>query len=229
MNSSEQKALRAKVHNSLIPFYDSKGFKLNKTNGVFMKNGFEVAWGVKAKYVDSIYFNPSFRVFNQEIKNVLELIWGPETDEIILSRLAGCTLAQDFGVHDYDYLGDNEHNIDHGTTYRVDETTDLSKVVADHVNYMEKVGLLFFEKVSTLEGLHDFINGKILQATDDKFDEIKRVYGKRDVLSGIAASYLLQSPDSEKLIENYLRLFEGNTFILDDVQKIKEYFQKNQA
>jgi hypothetical protein len=229
MNSAEQKALRRKVHDSLKPFYDSKGFTINKTNGVFIKNGFEISWGVKAKNVDSIYFNPSFRIYNQKIKRVLELIFGPETDDITLSRLAGCTLAQEFGVHEYDYLGDNEQNIDHGTTYRVDETTDLDKLVADHVNYMEKVGLPFFEKVSTLEGIHDFINGKIMQAADDQFEDIKRVYGKRDVLSGVTVSYLLNKLDTESLIQKYIHLFEGSTYIFDDVQKIKEYFQKSLA
>jgi hypothetical protein len=225
MNSSEQKALRAKVHDSLIPFYDSKSFELNKINGVFNKNGCEVAWGVKAKNVDSIYFNPTLSVTSEDIKNVLEYIFGPEVDDITLSRLAGCRLAQEFGIHEYDYLGDNEHNIDHGTTYRVDETTDLDKLVADHVNYMEKVGLPFFEKVSTLEGIHDFINDRILQATDDQFEDIRRVYGKRDVLSGVTASYLLNKIKTESLIEKYYHLFEGSTYIFDDVQKIKEYFK----
>ncbi|GCC50454.1 hypothetical protein SanaruYs_06690 [Chryseotalea sanaruensis] len=220
MNSTEQKRLRAKVHEALLFFYESKGFKLSKTNGVFKKDGFEVEWGVSAKNIDYIYFNPSLCVVEDIVQNTLQLVFEEKKFGLTICRLAGCRLAQEFGVHEYDYLGDNEDDVDNGTTYKVDQESDLSKLVADHVNYMEKVGLPFFEKVNSLQGIYKYLSDLFF-----KNEKVKKIIGKREVLSCVAASYLLNDSDIEKLLRRLEELYAGNTYLLDDMQKIKQYFE----
>lgn len=223
MKSAEQKELRAKVHGALLPFYESQGFKLNKTNGIFSKGGFEVLWGISSKYIDCIYFNPSLCIVNDEVLNTLSTVFeGKKFGGVIICRIAGCHLAQEFGVHEYDYLGDNEDNVDHGTTYKVDQETDLTKIVADHVNYMEKVGLPFFEKLSSIEGIYDYLSGLLFNN-----DNVRRIIGKREVLSCVTAGYLLNHPDINSLLQRVEVVYNGNNVVLGDVQKVKEYFENN--
>jgi hypothetical protein len=220
MNSAQQKELRAKVHEALLPFYEPQGFKLNRTNGVFEKDEFEVSWGVKRKYVDCIYFNPSLRISNSNIQKSLEKIFADQKFGLTISRLAGCHLAQEFGVHEYDYVGDNEDGVDHGTTYKVDHETDLAKIVADHVNYMEKVGLPFFEKLSSIEGIYDYLSGLLFNN-----DNVRRIIGKREVLSCVTAGYLLNHPSIDSLLQRLEVVYNGNNVVLNDVRKIEEYFK----
>ena len=223
MNSAEQKELRAKVHGALLPFYESQGFKLNKTNGVFSKSGFEVSWGISSKYIDCIYFNPSLCIVNDEILNTLSIVFdGKKFGGVTICIIAGCRLAQEFGIHEYDYLRDNEEDVDNGTTYKVDQETDLTKLVADHVNYMEKVGLPFFEKVGSIEGIYDYLSGLLFNN-----EKVRKIIGKREVLSCVTAGYLQNHPDIEKLLERLQKVYAGNTYILDDVQKIRDHFATN--
>ncbi|MDH5381554.1 MAG: hypothetical protein OEW75_11910 [Cyclobacteriaceae bacterium] len=221
MNSKEQKELRTKVHEALLPFYKSHGYKLNKGNGVFEKNGFRISWGISSKYIDCIYFNPKLSVLIKNIEDVLERIFFNESFGLTLVQITGCRLAQEFGVNEYDYLGDNEDGVDHGTTYKVDQETDLIKLVTDHVNYMEKVGLPFFEKVNSIEGVYGYLSGLLFNNK-----KVKKVIGKREILSCVTAGYMLNAPNIEKLLERIAELYEGNLYILDDVQKVKEYFEK---
>ena len=222
MNSKEQKTLRAKVHQALLPFYESQGFKLNKTNGVFEKEGFRVSWGISSKYIDCIYFNPKLSVLTQKIEDTLESIFNDASFGLTIVRLAGYRLAQEFGVHEYDYLGDNEDDVDNGTTYKVDQETDLTKIVEDHVNYMEKVGLPFFEKVSTTQGVYDYLSGLLFNNNN-----VRKIIGKREVLSCVAAGYLLNHPNIEDLLLRIMNIYNGNTYVIEDVQKVKEYFENN--
>lgn len=219
MNSSEQKTLRTKVHKALEPFYKSNGFTLNKNNGIFKKDGLEVEWGVSAKNVDYIYFTPTLCVSSNDINNSLHAALTGKKFGHTICQLAGYRLAQEFCVHEYDYLGDNEDNVDNGTTYKVNQETNFDPIIADHVNYMEKVGFPFFEKVSSLEGIYEYLSGILF-----KKENANKIIGKREILSCLAAAYLLRSSNIESLLKKLEDLYVGSRYIYSDVQKIKDYF-----
>jgi len=226
MNSTEQKQLRLKVLEALEPFYTSNGFKLNKSNGVFFKDDFEVFFGVTKKNIDAIYFNPELTILNREISSIHKLIF--DKNCLVTSRLTSSRLANDFENYDYDYLV--EEGIDQGIGYKVESEPNISSIVEHHTAYMVKVGFAFFQKMSTLKGIHDFINSRVLKGGDPEFMEnlkqpqIARFFSKREVLSGTIAAYLVSEPEIEKLLNRYRKLFEGNGYILNDLEKVVAYF-----
>lgn len=226
MNSSEQKQLSLKVHSAIEVFYTPFGFKLNPVNGVFYKSNFEVFWGIDRKTTEEIYFSPKLSVTNDKISELYKVIFSKAC--LITSKLAGFRLANEFGNHDYDYL--NEQGIDKGTGYKVEPNTDIGLIVEHHAAYMKKVGFAFFEKMSTLEGIHDYINGRVLKGGEPEFTEnmkqpqIARFFSKREVLSGTIAAYLISEPEIEKLLNRYRKMFEGNEYVLNDLEKVVDYF-----
>lgn len=226
MNSTEQKQLRLKVLETLEPFYTSNGFKLNKSNGVFFKDSYEVFFGITKKNIDAIYFNPELTILNCEISSIHKLIF--DKNCLVTSRLTSSRLANDFGNHDYDYL--IEEGIDQGIGYKVESESDINSIVEHHKVYMEKVGFVFFDKMSTLEGINNFINSRVLEGSELDFinnaqtPHIKDFFNKREVLSGTIAAYLVSEAEIEKLLSRYRKMFEGNEYVLSDLEKVVDYF-----
>jgi len=226
MNSTEQKQLRLKVLEALEPFYTSNGFKLNKSNGVFFKDDFEVFFGVTKKNIDAIYFNPELTILNREISSIHKLIF--DKNCLVTSRLTSSRLANDFENYDYDYLV--EEGIDQGIGYKVESEPNISSIVEHHTAYMVKVGFIFFDNMSSIEGINGFINGRVLEGSELDFINhaktpyIKDFFNKREILSGTIAAYLVSEPEIEKLLNRYRKLFEGNGYILNDLEKVVAYF-----
>jgi len=69
-------------------------------------------------------------------------------------------------------------------------------------------------------GDNDYFKSKNQQAS------LKKFFDKREVLSGVTSAYLTNSPKKNVLLERYRILFEGNDYILSDVQKIEDHFTK---
>lgn len=226
MNSAEQNLLRAKVHDALNLYYKPLGFELKKSTGVFERNGMEVSWGVSKKNIDAIYFSPRLNVWNKSITKCFEAIF--QMGDLVTSRLTSSRLANDFGNHDYDYL--IEEGIDQGIGYKVESESDIKSIFEHHTAYMEKIGFVFFDKMSTLERINNFINSRILEGSELNFINnaqtpyIKDFFNKREVLSGTIAAYLVSEPEIEKLLNRYRIMFEGNDYVLNDLEKVVDYF-----
>lgn len=232
MDSKKKKELRNKIHQSLLPFYTSNNYKLVKKFGVFKKNEFEVSWGVKAEYPQEIVFRPGLRVSNDQIKKILSDAIHSENISLVTSRAAGAFLAQEFNVHDYDYLI-AENGIDQGCTYVISEETDLSEVVSDHVNYMEKVGFPFFEKLVSIEGIDQYYNSRLLELglegleNESLLQELNKTYTKQEALSGVVAAYLVRRPKFDELVDRVKIYFKDNEYVLNDLHNLVSYLKQN--
>ena len=227
------KELRRKVHKELSLYYIQHGFDLDKKKGLFIKGVFNVLWGVSAKYSTCIYFRPSFSINNVNINKVLSEIF-PEQKNLTIYKVQGRDLAREFNCNDYDYLGDKLYDIDQGASYKVDEKSDIRQIVTDHIQYMEKVGFSFFDQLSSVEGINNFINNRIIEVDQEIFDSLsyrKKLEGffdKREVLSGVVSAFLINNQEIQLLLVRYRDLFQDNDYILADVEKIVHYFRKHQ-
>jgi len=221
MNTKEQNDLRQKVHKTLIPYYTSKGFTLDKSNGVFNKNGLEVEWGVSSKNVDYLYFNPILTVMNEDIRNSLQNILERKKFGIAIRRIAGHKLAQEFEIHEYDYLGNDKNHIDHGCTYKVDFESDLSELVKDHLNYMEKVGFPFFNKVESTQGVYEYLSGLFFNQAD-----IIKILGKREALSCLISGYIINAKNIKETIRCLENTYRESPFVWNDLEKIINHFEE---
>ena len=232
MDSKKKKALRNKVHQSLLPFYTSNNYELDKKFGVFKKNGFEISWGVKAEYPQELVFRPGLRVSNDQIKKILTDAVHSENLSVVTSRVSGAFLAQEFNVNDYDHLI-AENGIDHGCTYVISEETKLSEVVNDHRNYMEKVGFPFFEKLESLEGIDHYYNSRLLELelgdlkNESIQKELNKIYTKQEALSGVVAAYLISKSKFDELVDRVKIYFKNNDFVLNDLHELITYLNQN--
>ena len=123
-----------------------------------------------------------------------------------------------------------EEGIDQGIGYKVESEPNISSIVEHHTAYMVKVGFIFFDNMSSIEGINGFINGRVLEGSELDFINhaktpyIKDFFNKREILSGTIAAYLVSEPEIEKLLNRYRKLFEGNGYILNDLEKVVAYF-----
>jgi len=215
--------LKQGLYNRLSDEYLNHSFKLIRSKGLFQRAEFAVHWGGPVVYSDSLNFQPRLSVNNKIIFDVLSIIF-PHAKNLTIFKVQGCELAKEMGVP-------NEEK-DEEVFYKVENSEDFKSVVDDHMGYMEKVGFKFFDKLASLEGVNDFINRRILEGDNDYFKSknqqasLKKFFDKREVLSGVTSAYLTNSPKKNVLLERYRILFEGNDYILSDVQKIEDHFTK---
>ena len=122
----------------------------------------------------------------------------------------------------------------HNYHYDIYEDTDLAPIVADHWQYMEKVGFPFFDNFSSLERLDTFFNERILKykSEDFKNQDIQKellifFYGKRETFVGITAAYLVNNPQKLLLIERFRYLHNDNNYVLEDFEKLIVHLEAN--
>lgn len=223
MNSKDKKELKQGLYNSLYECYSDYSFKLLKAKGLFQKGAFTVHWSAPTIYSDCLYFQPKFSVNNKDVFRVLNNLF-PQAKNLTIYKVQGLGLAQE--------MGHSEENMEEEIFYKVEGFDDFKNIVNDHMMFMKKVGLNFFNRLSTLQGINDFINCRVLNGEIDFFVSenqqiaLKKFFDKREVLSGVVSAYLIQNPRLAELLERYRILFEGNNYILDDVKEIEEYFNQ---
>lgn len=221
-----------KILDSISSFYVNNGFKLKKNLSKFIKNDFTIYWGETSKGMDSLVFRPSITLKNKEISNVQSIVFPESLKNNTIVRVLDLDFAKEFGVGDFESPFVNDHGADGKSYYyRVEIDTDVEPIASDHIRFMDLIGLPFIEKLSSLEGIHEYINERVLKVdhaslkTDEKQKELKKGYGKREVLSGVVASHLLKREDTNLLLRKIKLLFEGNDYILNDLQKVEQYFE----
>ena len=223
------KELNGLLLKELSLFYLPQGFDLYGKASNFCKDEFRVFFGVKSKSRDSLHFNPSLVVNNTEVFNVLNELF-PESANLTIVRIQGRDLARAFGCNDYDYLGDDTYDMDKGKWYQLKNENDINRIVADHSDYMRKVGFRFFDQFSTLIGISDFMNKRILEVSQETFDspslrkDIGRDFSSKKVISAITAAYLVEHPKIDVLLGRYRIAFDGIEYTLDRMKKIEDYF-----
>lgn len=224
------------------PFYINTDFTRSKKLSSFYKNGFEVILGPSATHPGSITLRPRFRVTNFEIQNILEKVFPAEIGLCTFYRIQDMDFAFECGVQDENIIHSQFNLFATGSLftggnggsyyYSIDEYTDLAPILEDHRYFMEKVTFPLFDKLSSLEGIDSFFNDRILTGDMEYFMSEKRqmflnkVHQKREVLSGLIAAKLTNNLNISHLLFRYKSMWEGNNYILDDVDKLMLYFDE---
>ena len=230
MKETIKKDIYNRLFNVMSKYYFEKGFELEYSTATYSKEHFKVFFGATYETPTDLFFNPVFYIINESITSILKILFKDFEDDLIIHKLAGCHLAREFGINDYDYLEDQKRKIDPGITYKVGLETDLEKIVEEHTFYMERVGWLFFEKTASLKGINEYLNNRIIKYSEIEFQSqenqtiFKRFYDKRHILSGTTAAYLVSEPNIDKLLNRYGKIFKGNDYILKDLEKVVKYF-----
>ena len=232
MNKSQKLALTEKVINTLAPLYAKEGFRLEKKKNNFIKGDFKVLWGVSSTHIDSVIFRPQLRVENGIIKKILKEVFPHSVGHITTARSQSTKLLDEIGVDDFSSNFITKH--DDGSIsyyYDIENDANLEPIVEDHFCFMNKAGFQLFNNMSTMEGINDYINSRVLTGTrenflsEDRQSELKIFFDKREVLSGVISAYMIKNPKIDQLLERYRILFEGNDYILEDIAKVEEYFK----
>lgn len=234
MKKSDKKNLTNKVLKQLYSFYDTNGFKVVKGRAIFKRDDQLVFLGASSTHIDSLTIRPRFRIENKIIGDVLTAIFpGQIGTKITLAREQSVEMLRELDVEDFASNYIITHNDGSKSYYyNIEKNTVLKPIVADHINFMEKVGLPFFDRLNSIEGISDYINCKLLDGDREYFrlnnqqEALKKFFDKREVLSGVVSAYLTNNSEIEELLERYEILFEGNNYILDDVMKINNYFTR---
>lgn len=221
-------------------YYNQLGYKAEASLNRFTQNNYYVSFSI-SKYPGSISVRPEFIIENQEIKKILIEVFSTKQASLTYLRVQSMEFAFEFGIFDdkityslYNSVLPNDTNPNILSTgnyrYMIEEDTDLAPILEDHKYFMEKVTFPLFDKMSTLEGIDSFLNDRILEGDMDYFVSenrqliLKRLNQKREILSGIIAAKLINNPNFENLLKRIRTMWEGNNYILDDVDKLMLYF-----
>ncbi len=233
MNKTDKQKLYLKLHNLLNPFYEQNGFKHKFSPFSYEKNGAFVFWGAAADYIETLKFKPRFRIVNNNINKIFKTVFPNRVAYYSSSRTQDTIeFAHEFDVHDFDNKPYNfcMHNT---CTYFYDIglDTNLDPIIKDHIEFMEKVTFPFFEKLSTVKGISNYFNDRLLSLSDEDFqnEKIQDSFQKEEVLSSIIASYLEKEERLNEVIETYKKLYSNNDWYLNDINLLDNWIKENKS
>lgn len=221
-------------------YYNKMDYSLQLNLNRFIMNNNYVSFSI-SKYPGSISVRPEFIIENQEIKKILIEVFSTKQASITYLRVQSMEFAFECGIFDdkityslYNSVLPNDTNPNILSTgnyrYMIEEDTDLAPILEDHKYFMEKVTFPLFDKMSTLEGIDSFLNDRILEGDMDYFMSenrqmiLKKINQRREILSGVIAAKLVNNPNFDSLLFRIKTMWEGNNYILDDVDKLILYF-----
>ncbi|HLO56846.1 MAG TPA: hypothetical protein VK169_21295 [Saprospiraceae bacterium] len=226
------------------PYYLSKGYARSKKVSSFFNDGCDVFLGPDAIHPGSISLRPKFKVTNIDIQNILEKVFPTEIGLCTYYRVQGMEFAFECDIYDDKITYSSFNNIMPEYTkpdilsignyyYSIEEDTDLSPILEDHKYFMEKVTFPLFDKMSTTEGIDSYLNDRIMEGDMDYFMSenrqliLKKINQRREILSGIIAAKLVNNPYFDSLLLRIKTMWQGNNYILDDVDKLIFHFENN--
>jgi len=236
-----KKIILERYVNFFEPYYLDKEYIKSKKLSSFSNNGFEVFLGPDATHPGSITLRPKFRLINIEIQNILKEVFPSEIGLWTFYRVQDMDFAFECEVYD-DKITHSPYNL-FGTGsmftgggggsyyYSIEEDTDLAPILEDHKYFMEKVTFPLFEKMSTLDGIDNFINGRILEGDMEYFMSVKRqmfltkVNKNRPAFSGLIAAKINNKPYYDELINRYKAMFHYADYFLGQLEMLTKYLK----
>lgn len=222
------------INNLFVNFYKKNNYNLNIETASFYKETSVVSWGIRSKFEDFINFQPIFTVYEKSITKILEKIFPTKSGRISI-RAQGIQFARELNVFDFDkreFAVVLENDYDFSTyKYKIFLDTDLIPIIKDHIEFMEKVTLPYFEKLSTVKGISNYFNNRLLNlpGTDFKNEKTQDSFQKEEVLSSIIASYLEKEERLNKVIETYKKLYTDNDWYLNDINILDNWIKENRV
>jgi len=229
MNKKEKQELYLKLHHLLKSFYELKGFKYKNSPFRYEKMGAFVFWGASADYIEHSKFQPRFRIENNEINKIFKIVLPNRIAYYSSLRTQNTKeFAHEFGIHDFDNRPYN--HCMYGVCsyfYDIGLDTNLEPIIKDHIEFMEKVTFLYFDKLSTVKGISDYFNDRLLKLSDKELKDkgVMRSFQKEEVLSSIIASYLEKEERLNKVIETYKKLYSISEFYLNDINLLDNWIK----
>lgn len=244
MNKIDKKNIYNRLKESLTPYLKSKGFDLHEILFSYVKDDFVVSWGDIADFESWLTFNPYFEVFNKEIIEILNIVFKGEEPSFISNRTQSTTnFAHEFGVYDFD---DSQFNFcaegvcSYGYDICLEEEDakvleglpilyNVEPIVKDHIAFLEKVAFPYFEKLSTVKGINEYFNTRVLSLSEEDFQDmnIVRSFQLEEVLSAIVAAYLVNDTNLEEIIFRYKKLYIVSEYYTKDINQLVDWINKN--
>jgi len=236
-----KKIILERYVNFFEPYYLDKEYIKSKKLSSFSNNGFEVFLGPDATHPGSITLRPKFVLINIEIQNILKEVFPSEIGLCTFYRVQDMDFAFECEVYD-DKITHSPYNL-FGTGsmftgggggsyyYSIEEDTDLAPILEDHKYFMEKVTFPLFDKMSTLEGIDNFYNGRILEGDMEYFMSVKRqmfltkVNKNRDAFSGLIAAKINNKPYYDELINRYKAMYHYADYFLGQLEMLTKYLK----
>lgn len=230
MNKKNKEAVYSKVHTLLDSFYQRNGFEYQSVPFSYKKNGLFVFWGASADYPDWSSFSPRFRVENNQTNALLKEVFPNQVAYITSLRVQSAeSFAHEFGVSDFDNSPYNHCNKTCIYFYKIGLDTDLDPIVQDHINFMEKVTFPYFKKLSTIGGINEYFNNRLLNLSEEDLtkESTMRSFQKEEVLSAIVAAHLETDTRFDEICSKYKQLYNSIPFYLDDINKLETWLREN--
>ena len=214
------------------PYYLPKGFILKKKIMSYQNEGLSIRLGETSEHFDSITVNPRFRIENKLINQVLKIVFPQWVLHFTSTRTQGPIFAHEFGIIDFDatpYVFIGKYGIKNSIyNYSISADTDLTPIIEDHINFMEKVGFKYFEALSTVKGINEYFNSRLLNLNEEDFssEEVRRSFQKEEILSAIVAAHLEKDKRYTEIVDRYKKLYSEVELYLQDIEKLTEYIAK---
>lgn len=248
MNKKDKKIIYSRLEEYLTPYFTNKGFALNKELFAYNKGGFEISWGERADFESWLTFQPFFYITIKEIQTLLRKVFPKKEFPVNTTRAQSTTdFAHEFGVYDFD---DSQFNFcaegvcSYGYRVCLEEEDDeilngipilynVEPIVKDHIAFLEKVAFPYFEKLSTVKGINEYFNTRVLSLSEDIFkdDNLKEKtcdsFQKEEVLSAIVAAYLEDDERFNDIVLQYQKLYAEIDWYLTDINKLVDWINEN--
>jgi len=218
MNKILKKEIYNKIGDLFKEYYPSDEYNFNKPILSFNNSKRKITISKTNEYQNDMHFQIKLFPLNFEISKVKEIIF--QYPIVFFKLQENVDNINDFGY---------QQAVSGWTICGVE---DCQKMFDDHIDFMGKVGNEFFNRYSSLEGIHNYINIKFLNEFDlngdyDHYNKIKAFFGfDKVMLAGLIAAYLVGYNEIDNLIYRYKKLHTHvNTHKLID--RISDYFEKD--
>lgn len=204
----QSKQISLQIRDSLISYYSQHSFDVEQDFTGFSEctklSKQSVFLGATREYSSSIVYTPSFDIFNFEIQNTKEKVFGEESRfrNFTIKASQGEKMAQIYRVTDYDGW----------SKYDIKEESDIQPMIEHHKEFMEKVGWQFLEQTQTIEGVHNFLNTPFVDIDTDGLSQeektrLVRHNGADWMVNGLVAAWLMKDENFQQLVDNYRAIY----------------------
>ncbi len=243
MNKKGKNTIDNRLQKHLTPYFNEKGFVLSKKLFLYAKNEFEVFWGSRTDFESWLTFRPKYIVENERIIKILKKVFPDEVSYYTSLRVQSTRFAHEFGVYDFD---DSPFNHSSGKIstygYRIcleEEDAgmlegtpiiyNVAPIIKDHIAFLEKVAFVYFEILSTVKGINEYFNNRVLTLSEEELqsETVQDSFQKEEVLSAIIAAYLEKDSRYTSIVAQYKKLYAKNNWYLKDINLLADWINEN--
>lgn len=214
----------------LTDYYQNLGFEYDKNKSIFFDNQRQVYWYPYNTSSQRIIYQVRLTLRFQAIQIIQDELF-PGKSNFTVNRVAGKFLSQELDIKENYEFNDKFLIENRSFLYVINEenNTDPYEIAADHMEYMDTIGLQLFEKLNNLISIDSFINKTILSKpkqhfSEDEINSIKKKSLVQEIIAGLIAANLLDKNRAIQLMEAYSIIYKENVKLISDLEKTMNYF-----